>query len=176
MALDIKHGIYRSYTGSSQMKSGPEIAIAVIQGPSDAPSKMETHSALYIETRFKHSSGSRVHDALISLIVNKILAKYVVTDIDRNGMLAVSVYSNTMNLSLICNCVLVACLDGGIPLKNMFYCTGTDSLYVVEDGEVALCHSLGMVTEEHMALAKKEAAYIKESIEYGLRDMFVQKQ
>lgn len=173
MALEIKHGMHRSCTGSSQLRSGSEVATTFIQGPSDTLSRAEAHSELCIEVRFRHSAGSRPHDNLVSAIIERILARYVIRSIDCGRTMVVGVCSNSTNLSLICNSVLVACLDGGIPLREMFYCTGTDSLCVVEGGEVVMRHGAGAMTEGQADQARREAVYIKESVEYGLRDMLV---
>lgn len=172
MPLDITHGMYRAYTGSSQLRSGEEVVITTIQGPSDALGKTENFSAMAIETRFKHSTGSRPLENLVSALVTRLLSRYVVAEMYACRSIIVSICANTTDLALICNSVTVACLDGGIPLKRMFYCVGRDDLLVFEGGEVVLCHSRGLVGEERMREARAGLAYVKESIEYGIRDMY----
>lgn len=108
---------------------------------------------------------------MVGGLVHRLLDVYVEKEAERYRSILVGIYSNTFNLSIICNSVLVACLDGGIPLKAMFYCAGDRDLFVYSNGLIEMCHSLGAVDDARMKEVQDEMSYIQESIEYGIRDM-----
>lgn len=169
MALQIQHGLFKTYTGSSQLTSGTETVITTISGPPEVTFKDDS-LLLSIDVKFKHSSNIRAYDSFISGLIHKLLLNYLILDIDKYKTITVNTYTNSTDLSLICNSVLVACLDGGIPLKSTFYCYGRDSLFVIENDQVVLYSGFSDASQDEIDQAK--AGYIKESIEYALKDMF----
>lgn len=172
MKLEIQHGIFTSYTGSAVLTSNNHIATTTIYGPSDNILKDEICDTLSFEVKVRHSSNARPFESFMSGIISRILEQYIDREADRYRSFVVNVYTNAFNLSLICNSVLVACLDAGIPLKSMFYCTGVDTLLVFSGNSIDLWHAHGPVDDNMRKTAMKDLEYIKESIKYGIKDMF----
>jgi hypothetical protein len=171
MKLEIKHGLLRSYTGSSTIISGPEMATTTISGPSDSIVRDDNYESLTTEVRVRHSSRSKMFESMIAGLVYRLLDEYVEKEAEKYRSIVVCIYSNTLNLSIICNSVLVACLDGGIPLKRMFYCAGDRDLFVYSNESIEMCHSLGAIEDSRIREILNEIRSVKESVEYGVRDM-----
>lgn len=172
MSLKIHHGVFKNYTGSCSISSNMELVTTTIQGPSDSSRRDSNYDELTIEVKVKHFPDSKVFESMAVGIINRILSKFVVKGTDKLRSMTVTVYTNTNNISMICNSVLVACLDGGIPLKEMFYCAGDEDLFVFSSGNVTLYHGKGMVDEEKSNEVKKELEYIKELVEHSMKDVF----
>ncbi len=168
MKLKIEKSIYKSYTGSSRLISGDSVVITTIMSPCDTHLK-DIVPEISFEIKFKHYSGSRPFENFIVNIISKILKKFIVLDMDQYKCMSVFVMSNTTNLSLICNSVLIACLDGGIPMKSIFYSIGTNNLYIYDTEKEIM--SIIVDLKENLN-KEKNLAYIKEAVEYGIRDMF----
>lgn len=173
MKLEIKHGLFKSYTGSSSITSGLHAATTTVSGPSDILVRDDNHESLTTDVRVRHSSRSKMFENMVAGLVNRLLDEYVEKEAEKYRSIVVSVYSNTTNLSIICNSVLVACLDGGIPLKRMFYCAGEKDLFVYSNGSIEMCHCFGLAEDSRIKEILDEVKCVKESVEYGIRDMLM---
>lgn len=172
MSLKIHHGVFKNYTGSCSISSNLELVTTTVQGPTDSTRRDSKYDELSIEIRVKHFPHLKVFESMAVGIINRILSKFVVKDSNKLRSMTVTVYTNTTNMSMICNSVLVACLDGGIPLKEMFYCAGNEELFVFSSGNVTLYHGKGMIDEEKSNEIKRELEYIKELVEHSMKDVF----
>lgn len=171
MQPKILHGLYKTYTGSSELRSSEEIVICTIQGPSYTLTKADNFDNLTIETKFKHSQGSKPHEAFVSEMINKLLLSIILTEIDQTKSIIVNIYSNTYNLSMICNSAIIACIDGGIPLKTMPFCIGKENMIVLDGDRIILEHFTTQTCEDERKELLTEASSVKENILHALKDM-----
>lgn len=168
MKLKIEKSLYKSYTGSSKLISENDVVTSVIKCPSDMYSKDLTLD-LSFDIKFKHFTNFRPFENFVVGIIEKLLKKVIVLDIDSYRNMSLSIISNTTNLGLICNSVLIACLDGGIPMKCIFYSLGNNNLHVYDnEKEIFSC----VVDFTEKSNNEKDLKYIKEAVEYGILDMF----
>ncbi|KAI4291442.1 exosome complex component RRP46 [Pancytospora philotis] len=173
MSLTIEHGMYSTYAGSAKFSTQTQFVVAAVQSPADAASRNEGCPAeLVFDVRCKCAGAAKAQESLIAALVAKLLRRYVVAGSDVGKTMVVSICANTYSLSLILNAVLVACVDGGIPLSGMFFCAGEEELFVLDESGLALRHSLRPCTAEILEQARAEAMHAKECIEASIRDMF----
>ncbi|ELA41445.1 uncharacterized protein VICG_01550 [Vittaforma corneae ATCC 50505] len=172
MSFKISHGIFKNYTGSSTIFSSSELVTTTISGPSDNLKRDDCYDSLTIETKVRLFPQCRPFDSMAVGIVNKILDTFVLKEVEKFRSISISVYTNTRNLSMICNSVLIACLDGGIPLKSMFYSVGSSDLFVFSSGKIVLYHCFGYIDDEMSNKRQKELAHIKECIDFAMADVF----
>jgi len=194
--MEITHGLFKSHTGSSQITLGDSIAIVTIQGPYEAAGRMDGSPRLSIDLRLHNAMKTDEYEAHFSDVFSKILEQYVVVDMDPYKCLEVHIYTNTSDLCLICNGLLVACIDGGIPLRQMFYgiradcnhdcdhklesgiesseSSGSNGLLVYAgNGELEMhhrcCEKSNSSAEDSLVLS--EIQKTKERVMHGIRDM-----
>lgn len=172
MALKISHGVFKSFTGSCTIVSNSELVTATISGPSDNLKRDYFYDSLNIETKVRHFPQCKSFESMAVGIISQVLDTFVVKEVEKFRCIDVSVYTNTRSLSMICNSVLVACLDGGIPLKSMFYCVGSDSLFVFSPERVVLYHCFGHVDENMSNELQQKFDHIKECIHFAMADVF----
>lgn len=173
--LKIEHGLFKSFTGSSRLSSDSKIAFATVNGPSNTLAREDNFGPVSIEIKCKFSLQTKQFESMCSGLISKIIDKYIVKDEMMFKTICINVYSNASDLSLICNAVNVACLDAGIAFNSMFYCVGTDPLFVFSNEIVDFYQSFGNVTDQHVEEAKRDLGYIKESIEYAFKAVFTLK-
>jgi hypothetical protein len=170
MHYKISHGLFASYTGSSSAYSNNELVTTTISGPSDTLKKIEEPIESKTEVNVHHFPECKTFENLAVGIIEKILENFVVKDIDKFRSPCISVYTNTRNLSMIGNSVLIACLDAGIPLKSMFYCAGSRNLFVFSSGNGVMYHGTGRISPNMMDEMRKESERVKESVESAMAD------
>lgn len=168
----IEHGMLESYTGSSTIKNDDEIVSCTIKGPQDILLKEEESNELHIEIKVRSSLGLESSENSIESLISKLLTHYLYKKADNHRYIIFNIYYNTDNLSMIANSVLIACIDGGIPLKSMFYCVGSTSLYVFSNNQLELVHSDVGTDNNTLTSIYDEYALIKEKIDFSIRDMF----
>lgn len=172
MALKIQHGVFKSYTGSSTISSASELVTATISGPSDNLKRDDSYEKLTVETKVRHFPLCKPFESMVAGIVNDVLERFVLKEADRFRSILITIYTNTQNLSLICNSVLVACLDAGIPLKSMFYSVGVEELFVFDSNDAVLYSKLGMAQEQRCENLQNDLKYIKEAVSFAMKDVF----
>lgn len=173
MGLKIAHGIFRNYTGSSTIFSNSELVTTTVFGPSDSSRRDGDFTGLTVETKVKHFPHSKPFENMAAGIVNRLLDMFVVKEAEKFRSMVVTSYTNTFSLSMLCNSVLVACLDAGVPLKAMFYCVGVNDLFVFSGGDIVAHHSFGFVDEKRSGELQRELKYVKEEcIDLAMADVF----
>ncbi|KAM0681435.1 hypothetical protein GINT2_000637 [Glugoides intestinalis] len=172
MTLKIQHGIFKSYTGSSTISTDSELVTTTIIGPSDNLKREEDYEKLTIETKVRHFPLYKPFESMTTGIVNDVLEKFVIKEADRFRSMVITIYTNTQNLSLICNSVLIACLDAGIPLKSMFYSVGAEELFIFDNNDAILYSKLVFAHEKRVKNIQEDLKYIKEAVAYAMKDVF----
>lgn len=170
--LKISHDIFKNYSGSSTVSSNSELVSTTIAGPSDTLRRDWKQSSLGIETRVRHFPPCKPFENMAVAIVNKILDIFVLKEAEQFRSITVTAYTNTFSLSMLCNSVLVACLDAGIPLREMFYCVGHDDLFVFSAETVVAYHSFGFIPDGRKAELEDELKHVKECIQHVISDVF----
>ena len=174
MGVRISHGISRSCTGSAKAVSDTNVVYATVQGPAEGLAGPNSGPALELEVKVKHASGDPTLEQSIAGILHKLLLRYLAVDAEHFTSLLVHVIANTTDMGLICNTLLVACLDGGIPLRRMFFAWGNDDAFaIMEDGKVSYSHGLTSAVEGIVQEGIAKFQYIREVVLHAIKDMYV---
>lgn len=171
MTLKILHGIFKNYTGSATVSSNSELVSATITGPSDSLKRDWKHPTLGIDISVRHFPPCKAFENMAVAIVNKLLDTFLIKTTDAFRSIAITAYTNTFNLSMLCNSVFVACLDAGLPLSEMFYSVGSSDLFVFSTRDVVF-HSFGLVDDSRREELQAELEYVKECIHFAISDVF----
>lgn len=170
--FNIVHGLFKNHTGSSILSSSQKYVCSTIDGPYDTSTKEDDFESLNIEIKCKVFTSSKDFENLCCGLVNRILNRYLVKDSLLFKSIEISIYSNTTDLYLICNAVIITCLDAGIPLSDMIYCVGDKNLFVFRNDVIDFCHSYGPISVEEINEAKNSKNYIENNIKDAFRDVF----
>lgn len=127
MRVAISHGCCKSATGSARTVSGQETVLVTVHGPSDGPNKTDDNPVLNVDVRVRIAAAPRASENFVAGLLSAVLRRYVILETDPFKTLTVSVYSNTADMSVICNTALVACIDGGVPLHRLFIAATPDA-------------------------------------------------
>lgn len=172
MSLKISRGVFKNYTGSSSIFSNSELVTTTILGPFDTLKKDDNTNELSVDIKIHHFPECKSFENMAVGIVSKILENFVLKDIEKYRAISMSIYTNTYNLSMIGNSVLIACLDCGIPLKNMFYCVGDYDLFIFSSGNIVLQHTVEPINDQKKAKLEKELQYVQECVDLAMQDAF----
>lgn len=171
--MEISHGFLKNYTGSASMINGSKNITVTINGPSENATREESFDKMAIEIKFRLFPSDKSFENMISGLLLKILDKFVTRDIERNRGISINVISNNKDIATNINCVLVALLDSGVPLNNMFYACGQDDVCAIFENDIPVfCHSYRDIADIEIDNLKKILPYIKESIRFAFRDVF----
>ncbi|KAI5172473.1 hypothetical protein PAEPH01_1749 [Pancytospora epiphaga] len=174
MSLEIKHSLYKACGGSARLISGNKVAIAILHNLIDNSSKTDEYNELSLDIKVRCATSSKADDLFIALFISRIANLYILTSLDKGRTLSLHICTNTLDLSLICNTVLVACMDAGIPLSMPFFSVGDSSkLLIFENRKLFPIFILGDSTGEDHDVLVSEAEYIREAVTHALRDMFM---
>ncbi len=175
---EISLGLVKNSTGSCSIKCGNKAVFVTVNGPEESDMRDDTYDAyesedidLSIKCKLcpNISSSSKIFENLCIELINKILKKYLIKD--QNLLfktISVSIYSNTENLSMICNAVLISLIHAGIPIFDMFYCVGTLPFFVFSNDQIDLCHHNGAIIQDQINDAKIELKRVKMAIRTAL--------
>lgn len=174
MHFTLEHGMFKTFTGSGVIKDREKYAMATISGPLDVKIKEDFFKKMEIEVRIRHMKKVRSFENMTSALLENILDRYICREVEKYRSIIISVYTNTTDLSYITNSVLIACIDGGIPLKTMFYSFGEENLFVFSNKILDLKHITNFeILKADEVKAVKNFNYLVESVEYAFKNFFI---
>ncbi len=124
----IEHKICNGFNGIAMAKTTilpDEYSVAVFWGPNELK-----NNSTALEVKLKITSVRKSKSEISSMeghfnsVVENILLDFIDFS-ETNKTISLNVHTNSFNLEMILNSVLIAAVDGGIPLKQLF-CTFKD--------------------------------------------------
>lgn len=169
-------------TGSSRFSYAGTTVLCTIQGPFESMAKQEDSDEVVLDVRWRDPTlvNGRMYDRYFSKAMERILHKNILTRLDSYKTIQISfnVVGEARN-TLFCavNAALLALVDGGIPLRSMFYASSSfchdEEVFVFDDGGVAFRHSFGDISGMSLEKSKALLEYVKEAQKYALRSKFL---
>lgn len=169
-------------TGSSRFCCDGTTVICMVRGPSDSLSKQEDPDRAVLEIRWRDPVlvNGRLYDRYFSGIMEKILLKYMMVEMDcyKTIQISFNIAGEARN-TLFCavNAALLALVDAGMPIRSMFYATSSfseeEEVFVFGDDGTSASHAFGPISDSSSKNAKDMLAYIKESQQHSLKSKFL---
>lgn len=172
MDLKILHSSVGECIGSSTVFNSTELSTAMISETFETQVKEIEFFGMNFEVKIRHALNVRPFESFCSGLIIKILNNFVCLDAAKFRSFSITVYTNTKNLSIICNSILVAILDAGVPLRKMFSCVGDTNLYVCSEEKIVFSHLQNIQSLMAESDIIENSKYIDEHVKYAFKDFF----